>query len=107
MGKKFLITQEADIDMLLMNNRVFCGEIAQGLGAAKRLRIVQRAREMNVRLTNGQAKTKKSQLSECIEVALILYLVTNRCWQTCPSFEPKKKQACCVIRDPFRSLYSQ
>ena len=57
--KKFLITQEADIDMLLMNNRVFCGEIAQNLSTAKRLRIVQRAREMNVRLTNGQAKAKK------------------------------------------------
>ena len=34
--KKFLITNETDIDMLLMNNRVYCGEIAQNISAAKR-----------------------------------------------------------------------
>ncbi len=34
--KKFLITSETDIDMLLMNNRVYCGEIAQNISAAKR-----------------------------------------------------------------------
>ena len=34
--KKFLITNEADLDMLLMNNRVYAGEIAQNIGAAKR-----------------------------------------------------------------------
>merc|ERR1711935_377589 len=57
--KKFLITNEADLDMLLMNNRTYCGEIANAIGAAKRLRIVQKAREMNVRLTNGVAKARK------------------------------------------------
>ena len=34
--KKFLITCVADLDCLLMNNRVFCGEIAQGIAVAKR-----------------------------------------------------------------------
>ena len=34
--KKFLIACEADLDMLLMNNRVYCGEIAQNLSTAKR-----------------------------------------------------------------------
>jgi large subunit ribosomal protein L32e len=34
--KKFLITNETDIDMLLMNNRVYCGEIAQNISASKR-----------------------------------------------------------------------
>ena len=34
--KKFLITNEADLDMLLMNNRTYCGEIANAVGAAKR-----------------------------------------------------------------------
>ena len=57
--KKLLLTCEKDVELLLMNNRIFCGEIAQNIGAAKRLRIVQRAKELNVRLTNGTAKAKK------------------------------------------------
>lgn len=57
--KKFLITNESDIELLLMNNRIYCGEIAQGISSQKRLRIVARAKEMNVKLTNAQAKAKK------------------------------------------------
>ena len=57
--KKLLITCEKDIELLLMNNRTYCGEIAQGLSSGKRLRIVARAKELNVRLTNAQAKAKK------------------------------------------------
>ena len=51
--KKLLITQESDIELLLMNNGTYCAEIAQGISAGKRLRIVQRAKELNIRLTNA------------------------------------------------------
>ena len=57
--KKMLIANESDIELLLMNNRTYCGEIAQNISVGKRLRIVQRAKELNVRLTNAQAKAKK------------------------------------------------
>merc|ERR1712091_466040 len=57
--KKFLISNEKDLELLLMNNKVYCGEISQRIGVSKRLRIVQRAKELNVRLTNAQAKAKK------------------------------------------------
>ena len=57
--KKMLITCEKDMELLLMNNRMYCGEIAQGICVSKRLRIVQRAKELNVKLTNAQAKAKK------------------------------------------------
>ena len=57
--KKMLITNEQDLELLLMNNRSYCGEISQRIGSQKRLRIVARAKELNVRLTNGSAKTKK------------------------------------------------
>ena len=57
--KKLLITNEADVELLLMNNRVYCGEIANSISVSKRLRIVQRAKELNVRLTNANAKAKK------------------------------------------------
>merc|ERR1711934_388794 len=57
--KKFLISNEKDLEILLMNNRQYCGEISQRIGSSKRLRMVQRAKELNARLTNAQAKAKK------------------------------------------------
>ena len=54
--KKFLIRNEKDIEVLLMNNRVFCGELASNLSAEKRKKIAQRAAELNVRLTNYKGK---------------------------------------------------
>ena len=57
--KKMLISNEKDLELLLMNNRTYCGEISQRIGVQKRLKMVQRAKELNVRLTNAQAKSKK------------------------------------------------
>lgn len=34
--KKMLITNERDLELLLMNNKTYCGEIAQKIGVAKR-----------------------------------------------------------------------
>ena len=48
------------MELLLMNNRVYAAEIAQGLSSKKRVAIVKRAKELNVRLTNGQGKVKKN-----------------------------------------------
>lgn len=64
--KKFLITNETDLELLLMNNRVYSGELAKNLSSRKRERIVQRAKELNVRLTNAKAKvaTEEKQTKE-------------------------------------------
>ena len=43
-----------------MNNRTYAGEIATNISARKRTLIVQRAKELNVRLTNGNAKVRKT-----------------------------------------------
>ena len=59
--KKILIRNVQDIELLLMNNRVFCGEIAQNLNATSRKQIVKRAAELNVKLTNAKGKLVKEE----------------------------------------------
>ena len=58
--KKLLIRGPKDIELLLMNNREYCAEIAQSISARKRKQIVERAKELNVRLTNATAKLRKT-----------------------------------------------
>ena len=57
--RKLLIRSSKDIELLLMNNRTYCGEIAQNISAPKRMDIIKRAKELNVRLTNGEVKLRK------------------------------------------------
>mmetsp|Transcript_23963 Transcript_23963/g.21294 ORF Transcript_23963/g.21294 Transcript_23963/m.21294 type:complete len:85 (-) Transcript_23963:28-282(-) len=57
--KKFHIENEKDLEVLLMNNRSYCAEIAQGISAKKRASIVEKAKAMNVVVTNAHAKVKK------------------------------------------------
>ena len=57
--KKFLIETEADLDVLLMNNRTYCAEIAQGISSKKRSSLVLKARAMNIAVTNAHSKVKK------------------------------------------------
>ena len=59
--KKFLIKCPGDLEILLMNNRVYCGEIAGNLSSRKKAIIVKRAAELNVRLTNTKGKLKSEE----------------------------------------------
>jgi len=56
--KKFLIRNEKELEILLMNNRFYTGEIASGISARTKAAIVKRAQELNVRLTNGRGKVR-------------------------------------------------
>ena len=58
--KKFVLTNVTDIEVLLMNNRTYCAEIATNISSEKRAQIIDRARELNVTLTNGTAKVKST-----------------------------------------------
>jgi large subunit ribosomal protein L32e len=59
--KKFSITNLKDLEILLTNNRIFAGEIAHNISARKRVQIIKRAVELNVRLTNARGKVKTEE----------------------------------------------
>merc|ERR1711976_51568 len=59
--RKFVVNNVSELEVLLMHNRVYCGEIASNIGAQKRKQIVARAAELNVNLTNGNAKLRAEE----------------------------------------------
>merc|ERR1739848_793485 len=59
--KKFLVQNEKELEVLLMNNRTYCGEIAHNISSRKKAAIVKRAAELGVRLTNGKGKVKTEE----------------------------------------------
>ena len=50
-----------ELELLLMQNRKYCAEIASGVSSKKRKEIVLRAEQLNVRVTNAHAKLREEE----------------------------------------------
>eukprot|EP00612_Vaucheria_litorea_P004379 CAMPEP_0171462744 /NCGR_PEP_ID=MMETSP0945-20130129/6653_1 /TAXON_ID=109269 /ORGANISM="Vaucheria litorea, Strain CCMP2940" /LENGTH=137 /DNA_ID=CAMNT_0011989319 /DNA_START=45 /DNA_END=458 /DNA_ORIENTATION=- len=61
--KKFRVFNARELDVLLMQNRVYAAEIAHGVSSRKRMAIVQRAAQLNIKVTNGNAKINTEESS--------------------------------------------
>lgn len=55
---KFLVHNVRELDMLMMQNRVYCAEIAHGVSSRNRIAILDRAAQLAIKVTNAGARVK-------------------------------------------------
>ncbi len=55
---KFLVHNTNELDMLMMQNRVYCAEIAHGVSSRNRIAILDRAAQLAIKVTNAGARVK-------------------------------------------------
>lgn len=54
--RRILVKNATELNMLLVQNRTFAAEIAHNVSARNRALIVKKAKEMDIKLTNGHSR---------------------------------------------------
>jgi large subunit ribosomal protein L32e len=59
--RTFVVSNVADLELLLMHNRSYAAEIAHNVSSKNRVAIVERAQQLNVNVTNAHARLRKDE----------------------------------------------
>lgn len=54
--KAFLVNNVRDVDLLLMHNRTYAAEISHAVSSKKRVEIIERSKQLGVKVTNPKAR---------------------------------------------------
>lgn len=55
---KFVVHNVNELEVLMMQNRVFCAEIGHAVSSRKRVAILDRAAQLDIKVTNPSVRVK-------------------------------------------------